>query len=592
VAKAILPPWQRAFFVLATIVLTVAAIYWAAKILIVLALALLFSFVLQPVVAALQRGGLKRGLAVILTVCLALGLLSGLGWVFTSELQSLSSRWETHDGQPGYKDAIQAKINALDPWGDGTLWAKIQDAQEDAVKSIVGVVLMPAVDVLISLIFILVLVIFVLLRREDLRNRLIRLVGQDQRTVVTTKAMDEAAQRISRYLLMQVTINAGFGLLLGIGLYLAGLQYAMLWGFLAAIMRFIPYIGIWVATALPLLFSAATSATWTQPLIVVGLFFVLEMVTANVLEPLLFGMSAGVSPLALVVALLFWGWLWGPIGMVLSTPLTVVLLVMGRYIPQLEFMAVLLGEEPALETSVSFYQRLLARDLDEATDVIEDQLKERSLEQVSDEVLIPALVLARRDREHGELAAEDEAYILQATRDLINNLGNLESQVAKAAPGGGPAPAVPVPILGCPATDAFDEVALEMFRQVLESSGAQVLTTSEKMLSSEVIAQIETDKPALVVVTTLPPGGVTRARYLCKRLRSRFPELKLFVGRWGLKESLDQVRERLQSAGADQVVGTLAETRALVVPLVQALAHVKEPAPETPAAQALPAATS
>jgi hypothetical protein len=289
-------------------------------------------------------------------------------------------------------------------------------------------------------------------------------------------------------------------------------------------------------------------------------------------------MSAGVSPVALLVAAIFWGWLWGPLGLILSTPMTVCILVLGRYVPQLEFFEILLGDEPALATSVSFYQRLLARDQDEATDLIEEQLQTQPLEQVFDQVVVPALVMTKRDREQGDLSEEDERYILKVTRDLVSDLGFFETLVAKPipTPGTTPAPAK-VHILGCPAADEYDEVALLMFRHLVEASGADVEVASVKMLSAEVMTKIEEEQPALILITALPPGGVAQTRYLSKRLRARFPDLRILVGRWGVgRDNVETVRNRLVSAGATQVGTSLTESRAQVLPLVQTLAHVHE----------------
>jgi hypothetical protein len=396
---------------------------------------------------------------------------------------------------------------------------------------------------------------------------------------------------------MQVLINASFGIVLGVGLYVIGLPNAPLWGFVGGVMRFIPYVGTWVGLAFPVVFSLAAATdpesakpAWVQPVEVVGLFMMLELITANLLEPLLFGMSAGVSPLALLVAAIFWAWLWGPIGLILSTPMTVVLLVMGRYVPQLHFFEVLLGDEPALEASVNYYQRLLARDQDEANDVVEEQMQSHLLEQVFDVTLLPALLLAKRDRERGELQEEDEQFILQGTRDLVNNLGVFESLVAKPVPQPGTAPAAPagdsrpkVHVVACPAVDEIDELALLMFRHLLQPAGVDVELVSVKMLSSEVIAAVEKEDPTAVLIGTLPPGGMAQTRYLCKRLRSRFPDMTILVGRWGVKENVDQVRARLTSAGATQVGTTLGESRGQLVPTVQALAHVKAGPPATQA---------
>lgn len=569
--------WQRAFVVLGSFVLMVLCLFWAQKVLIPLALAVLVAFVLQPLVTALQRHGFRRLPAVILVVVVALAALGCLGWIFSMEAQSLAQRW------PSYKANIEAKINQLDP--EGNLLEKVQSGLQDFLEpiNVLKATLAPVLETLIQAVFVTVLVVFMLLKREDLRNRLIRLLGQDRRTIITTRAMDEAAQRISRYLLMQLLINSAFGLALGVGLYVIGLDYALVWGFLAAILRFIPYVGTWVATIVPTLLSVATSEPpheWLKPAEVLALFVGLELFTAYVMEPLLFGMTAGVSPIALLVAAIFWTWLWGPIGLVLSTPMTVCLFVLGKYVPHLEFLEILLGDEPALETSISYYQRLLARDQDEAIEVIEEQLQSHKLEEIYDDILIPALALTKRDRERGELPDEDEHYIVQATRELVNDLGTFGELVAKPVPtpetlsnGTALAPAAKTRVFGFPATDELGEVALEMFRHLMKPVGVEIEVTSAKLLSSEVIALIEKEELDLVLIASVPPGGLAQTRYLCKRLRSHFPDLKILVGRWGFKENIERTRQRLLDAGANHVATTLAESRCQLLPLVPMVAN-------------------
>ena len=253
-----------------------------------------------------------------------------------------------------------------------------------------------------------VLVIFMLIDHADLRNRLIRLAGYG-RLPLATRALDEAVQRISRYLQMQSIINGSYGVALALGYFLIGVPYAFFWGFLAATLRFIPYVGPVLAAAFPIVLSLAAFDGWVQPILVISLVLVLELVSNGLLEPLLYGQSTGVSEVALMVAIAFWTWLWGPVGLLLATPLTVCVSVLGRYVPQLEFLKILLADEPVLEAHAAYYQRLLAKDQDEAAAIVDDALRTQALDAVYDEVLIPALVAAKRDREQGTLAVEDFA---------------------------------------------------------------------------------------------------------------------------------------------------------------------------------------
>jgi len=600
---------QRSFLILATLALVVAFLYYAQKVLIPLALAILLTFVLLPAVNWLQHRGLRRTPAVLVAVVLAFSLLGTAGWLLTLEVRSLAAKID----EPGPKENIKDKIASLAGSGGGvidkftTMWQEVSEefqklaaGREPSQKPLrveidtpsfawLPNVLGPLVEFLASTLLVVMLVIFMLIRREDLRNRLLRVVGEGRLTL-TTRALDEAGQRISRFLVMQLIINLGFGAMLGMGLFLVGVPYAFLWGFLAAVLRFIPYVGTWVAMVLPLAVSIALLEGWTQPLLVFALFLGLELLTANVIEPLLFSHSTGVSPVALLIAVVFWTWLWGPIGLVLATPLTTCLVVLGKYVPQIEFFDVLLGDEPVLETEVSYYQRLLARDPDEAALLVEEHLKTLPLETVYDDLLVPALVLARRDRQRGQLAPEDQEFIVQVTRDILEDLVLPQQQIKRIAT----APPRPLPgtddhaappkvlILAYPARDESDALALEMFRQLLEPAGCRVEIGSVALLSSEMMTQVREQRPAAVCIASLPPGGLTHARYLCKRLRTQFPDIKVLVGLWGLTGDVAQAQERLRSAGADQVATKLLESRAQVMPLVQV---ASAPQPKKPEAQ-------
>jgi hypothetical protein len=351
--------------------------------------------------------------------------------------------------------------------------------------------------------------------------------------------------------------------------------YPLLWGILSATLRFVPYLGTWLAIGLILLFSVAVTPTWTMLLLVLALVVVLELSTGYVVEPLLFGHSTGVSPIALVVAAAFWTWLWGPIGLVLSTPLTACLVVLGRYVPRLEFLGVLLGAESVMDPEFAYYQRLLARDQDEATDVVNAYLRTHPPETVYDEVLVPALALAKRDRNSGELSPDDERFIFQVTRAILDDLefappipaGSVEATPeASAEP-----PGQKILVLACPACDEADELALQMLRRLLDPDKYQTEVLSGQDVGAEGHFADRGESPAVVCVGALPPGGLAQARYLCKRLRASFPHQKIVVIRWGLPDNAGQRKEELLAAGADLVAITLLEARTQVAPLVSIL---------------------
>jgi len=420
-----------------------------------------------------------------------------------------------------------------------------------------------------------------LLERRELRDRVILLIGY-RRMTATTKALDEAGARISRYLLMQSLINGSFGVAVGLGLFLIGVPYAVTWGCLAAALRFIPYLGAFVALLLPLAVSLAVFPGWLQPALVVGLFLVLELITGWVMEPWLYGQSAGVSPVALLIALTFWTWLWGPVGLLMATPLTVCLIVLGKHLPALRSIVVLMGDRPVIEAKARYYQRLLARDQDEAIDIVEACVNTDGRESVYDAVLLPALYYAKQDRDRGLLSEDDAQFVGQATREILDVLAHdaPASSVRDSGdlsvndPGD-----TPVRILGCPARDEADAVALEMVRHLLDPARYRIEVSGTAMLTAEVVAWVGLHRPALLCIGAVAPGGLSQARHLCKRLRSQYPELKIVIGRWGLHDEQDTDRQHLLAAGADYVETTVLDTQRT---LAQVGPTLGRPAPASP----------
>lgn len=609
-----LPP----LIAIATFVLIVAALYWAQAVLIPVALAMLLTFLLSPVAGVLERIALRRIPSVMLVVFLAFSLLGGIGWIVTLEFSRLAN------DLPKYTVNIRHKIADVRGAGKGGALEKVQKTVDDVKSEIqksdspdkareksrpvvvqaeesfafwpVPLNLGPMLERFASAGLVIVLVIFMLIQREDLRNRLIRLVGYGRLTV-TTRALEEAGQRISRYLLMQTIINSSFGLAVGIAFYLIGLPYAILWGFLAAILRFIPYVGPFAAAIVPSALSLAVFDGWLWPIVVVGLFLALELLNNMVLEPLLYGESAGVSGVGLLVAIAFWAWLWGPVGLVLATPLTVCVVVFGKYVPGMDFIGVLMSDQPAMESNISYYQRLLAMDQAEAAEIVDEHLKVHAQEQLFDGVLVPALNYARIDRQLGRLTEDGEKFVIQATREILEDLSSFRSESSSAV-ADSPQPATSddslpiaapkVLILGCPAHDEADEVALLMFRQMLDPTRYDVQVTSDAVLTSEVIALIGQKSPALIFIATVSPGGLSQTRYFCKRVRARFPNLKIAVGRWGMGS---EDRNSILLAGADTVGNTLIETREQVIQLCQASGYSKAQSVSTVPAFALPGET-
>jgi predicted PurR-regulated permease PerM len=550
--------WQRALAMVGTMAILVLILWWAQRLFVMLTVAVLIAFVLEPIVRGLERRGLKRGFAVILTTLFTAGILGSLGWLVGVQIRAMSKSW------PEYQAAIERKVNAVDPWGERVLLGKLSEVGQELV-GLIPQAIAPLLETLLTIVFIVILVAFALMEWEDLRTRVLRLLGSERRPAVTTRAIDEASKRISRYLLMMVTINASYGIVLAVVLLLFKLPYAPLWGTIAALMRFVPYVGAWISLVLPILFSLATAQSWFQPLAILATWIVLEILTANVLEPLLYGKSAGLSPMAVLVAAIFWGWLWGPIGLILSTPLTVCLLVLGRYVAPLKFLETILGDEIPVKPHVRYYQRILAHDQDEAVDMIEERLANHDPIEVMDQVIIPALVLAKKDRQEDELRDEDEHLLIRVTHEI---LASLETATAPSDQDAGR-----VRILAYPASDEIDELALAMLPHSLSVSPDHLQTMTVDSLSSDVLTAIDKDSPALVIIVSLPEGGLAQTRYLSKRLRARFPDLPILIGRWGLTENQDQVRKRLLASGASDVSFTLDACRTQAVPMIQHAAH-------------------
>jgi predicted PurR-regulated permease PerM len=584
-------------------VLAIVILYFGHAVLIPIAFSLLLTFLLSPIVDSLERLHLGRVTSVIAVVMWAFSLLAAVGWIVTVQITTLLGEL------PGYERNIKQKIGDLRQMGKGGTLEQVQRTVEDIKEEIekdnkpsndrrprevvvqaepsstfwpVPLVIGPVVERLASTGLAIVLVIFMLIERDELRNRLIRLVGYGRLTI-TTKALEEAGGRISRYLLMESIINSGFGLAVAIGLFLVGLPYAALWGFLAAVLRFIPYVGPWLAALMPCALALAAFEGWLWPMAVVGLFVALELVANMILEPLLYGDSAGVSQVALLISVAFWTWIWGPIGLLMATPLTVCLVVVGKYVPQLEYLTVLMSDEPVADTHVIYYQRLLAMDRDEAAKIVTDYAKSHPRDEVYDTIMMPALNFARMDSERGSLSEVQEEFIVRESRAIAIGLNEIKEPSTQPVSGTISAQEERAPagsclrILGCPARDDLDEVAIVLFQQLLGRTQYRLDVIGDEKLASEVITEIGVQKAAVVCVGVVQPGGLAHARYLCKRLHRTFPDIKIVVGLWGFNENLAAVRDSLSMAGADQVGGSLLESRDQIRTLAPLLSGSGEP---------------
>ena len=571
-----------------TLALVTAALYFGREVLIPLALALLGSFILTPMVQRLQHLRLGRVPAVLLVVILVCCGVAGLGWAMGRQLVDLA------ETLPKYEQNIRGKIASLRAGGSGALdqaKATVEHLQEELGATtpsgapapvppsrkgvgakpptptpvvvveppetpiqVLRATLFPLMGPLGTAGLVIIFMIFMMIQREDLRDRLLRLIGQG-RLNTTTQALDEAAFRVSRYLLMQSLINGGTGLAVGIGLFFIGVPNAILWGLLAGVLRFIPYLGPWIAASLPILISLAVFPGWEKPLLTVGLFGLIELISNNVVEPLVYGAETGISTLGILVAAVFWTWLWGPVGLLLATPLTVCLVVMGRWVPQLQFLHVLLGDEPPLPLEAQIYHRLLAMEPTEVGAVMEACMQEKTVAQFYDGVLIPALILAERDRHRGELSAERQQFIETTVRDWIDEFST--RLVEDGSLGQSTLSAGQASRLVCvPAHDVADELAGHMFAQLAVHGGTATVLAHDlpRPELQRRLAELGADQ---VFISALAPFAYTQAREVCRDLRTHFPGLRIVVALWDLRAEADRLRRRLEAAGADEVVATL-----------------------------------
>jgi predicted PurR-regulated permease PerM len=606
---------------IAILVAVVGVLYMARELLIPLAFAVTLSLILAPAIAWLQKLRLGRIPAALLVMVLAITGTAAIGWMIFNDLVAVANQL------PEYQANIHKKLEAIRAPNTGAVGRAAASVKElgkelasppspvatppaadrsgrRAVPSVpsrpplpVQVVEAPANELLYVRdmtqpflrplgVFLMVLIfsLFLTIGHEDLRDRLFRVVGVSQLNVMT-QALNDATSRVSKYLLLQLLVNAAFGAICGTGLFLIGVPYALLWGAVAAILRIVPYVGSLVAAALPLMLSLAVFDDWLHPILVFLMFSTVELVTGNWVEPRLYGAQTGVSSLALILTTVFWTVLWGPAGLILSTPLTVCVVVLGRYVPQFAFLHILLGDEPALVEEARFYQRLLAMDDQEARTVIDRYLAGHSLLQLCDAVLVPALTLAEHDRHKGALDPDREAFLFLSVKEMLTELveraeksGFVDVSIAgeaePAAPGGR--------ILCIPASDEADEVTAAMLALLLEHSGCIVVT----LMPDPSLQQLAFVQPAaddVFCISALPPFAFAHARTLSHQLRARFPGIRIVVGVWGFAGETERAMERFQTPRPDKLVTSLADA-------IQAVTH---PAASGPlVGQALPPANS
>ena len=583
-----LKPW----ITFAGSVLVIVILYWAQAVLVPIALAILLSFVLAPAVTWLERflGRVPAVLVVVTFVFVALGLA---GWGLARQMDNLAN------DLPAYRANILEKIDDVRGVGKGGTVEKLQETIEeiktdiDKAESPKGRTpqqvmvaaapssgfplfgwLGPIVGPLGTAGLVVALVIFMLLDRRALRYRLSGAIG-DGRLTVTTKAFDEAGTRVSRQLLMQSLVNGIYGVVAGVALYFLGVPYPLVWGMLGAALRFVPYLGPVLGAGAPILVSLAALPGWTSPLAVVGMFVVLELFTNLVLETVLYAGAAGVSQVALLISVAFWTWLWGPLGLLMATPLTVCLVVLGKHVPGLTFVGTLMADTAPLAPEYGYYQRLLARDPGEAADLIERHVKNEPAGTVYDALLMPALNYAERDRLENRLSPDEEAAVIDLTRELLTDAADSIRRLQEAEPEEIeeseilPAPRDPLRVLGYASNGAADELALTMLAQAVSDLPIAIEVNSGRLLASDLVSLVRKQKVSVICLADLPPSPSSKSRYFVKRLHAALPDLRIVVGRWSPEALADESSQALKDAGATIVATTLAETREYLGGLIE-----------------------
>ena len=579
--------------------IAIAALYFAREILIPLVIAMLLAFLLTPAVRRLESWRLPRVPSVLMVAVLTLAAVAAVGWTVTSQLIDIIS------GLPDYKANIQHKVEGLRGRPGGALARATQSVDElskeliapqhqdgapvlprnparsqktapppatvqqplpvemvepppNALQSIRNV-LAPLMAPLETAGIVTVFAIVILIRREDLRNRLLRLAGVDQLTLIT-KAFDDASTRISSYLRMQFLINASFAGLLTAGLYLIGVPASLLWGVLAGIARFVPYVGPIVGGSLPVILSIAVSPGWNTPLMVLGAFVIIELTTAYAIEPWLYGSHTGISTLAVLVSATFWTAIWGPIGLVVSTPLTACLVVLGRHVPRLEILYVLLGDEPVLSSDLQLYQRLLAADRQEAQATIDRIAAEMPLAELYDSVIIPALARAEEDRHRGVLEENHETFIAQIVTEFIEKLSPIPGDpLSEDEPQTAGPPLPPITRAICiSAADKADELAAAMLASLLHDADIPAVCLPLEA-DSGTLDTLAPQPGDIICISALPPFALLGARSLARKLRDKYRHISIIVGLWRTAEESADYRDRLKNALNVGVVTSLSE---------------------------------
>jgi len=615
------PRIDPGFTAIVTAAIVIAGIYFGRPILMPLALAILIAFALSPLVELLERLHVPRVPAVLTSVLFAVVVMVGLGTFIGSQAagvavelpryqRNLANKIQSIEGATMNISFVRgassifnnignelAKPATVKDTGTNTVTqakpvpveiVRSRNAPISVIENVIGPLLEPLAWIAIVIVF----VGFILLQKDDLRDRFIRLAGyQDLQR--TTLLLNDAADRLSRYLLSQTAINTLFGILITLGLWAIGIPNPGLWGLAAGMLRYIPYLGVPLAATFPLAVAFAIDPGWAKMLWTAALFFSIEPVIGQAVEPFVYGRNVGISAVAVVVAAVFWTWLWGPVGLLLSTPLTMCLVIMGRHIEPLKFLDVMLGDRPPLAVEESLYLRMLAGDPDAAAIEAEAFLKANSLIAYFDDVAIRMLALAQRDLDRGTLNAEKVTNFRNALDALIENVSDHgvlaasddTDDLAPIARDQLPEAWRNHPVLCVAGRSALDEVPSELLSHLLSGYGIGVRVVSAEEVSPANLQRLDASAVQVLCVSYLDPGNYKHARYLIRRLKKRMPEAHAIAGLWGHAKDDTAYLDTVEAMGLEDVVSTLSE--ALERVLVLARQASISPA-ETPQASVSP----
>lgn len=582
---------------MATIFVVAAVLHFGSEVFLPLAIATLLAFALSPVVSALRRRGWPRIVAVISAVTVAFAILGSILTVMGSQLSEVIESLPTFQSNIIAKlEALQAtegssgvmgrivdmltriseEINSAMPAGEAAQGAgstapmQVAVVENQSAWRVLQDIVLPIISPIVTAGLVIVVVIFMLMEQDDLRDRFIRLVGSND-LHRTTEMLEDAGSRVASYLLIQLLVNVIYAVPIGLGLWIIGVPNPVLWALMTLILRFVPYVGSVIAAAIPLFLAFAVSPDWSMVLWTAALFATVELVTSNVVEPWLYGSRTGLSPLAVIVAAIVWTWIWGPMGLILSTPLTVCLVVLGRYLPQFEVFDILFGDEPVLAPHARLYQRLLTGEVVESSSRAEEALENSYLADFYQDVGLPALLLAQSDYDRGVLTQEQEERIAASAALLVEALEPVVTEELAEVAAAEPLAGGDARVLVSGGRSRLDDIAARMLGQALSAEGAEVTAVARGDLMARAVIGTEGAPQTCLVLNFLDPNPARASLLIVRRIKRALPHLRVGVVIWQMPDALADAQglpralvpnpssalQEAEKIGADFVVTTM-----------------------------------